>query len=327
MSRIFLSHSSANEIEAVALKQWLADNGWDDVFLDVDPERGLVAGERWQEALRRAADRCEAVVFVVSPAWAKSRWCLAEFLLAKNLHKQIFGVVLEDLPIGELPTEMTAEWQLCHLTGPGSTATIRFVHREKPTEIAFLAEGLKRLKAGLQNAGLSASFFAWPPKGDQSRSPYRGLEPLDARDAAVFFGRDAEILQGLDRLRGMRAAGDQGLFVILGASGAGKSSFLRAGLLPRLARDDRHFYPDCDAERRNAISTTAFKASLPFILRWEGGYVNHPDDPKGWMNRLNALRKEVDLPGYEANVSLDFGDTGYVAKIPDIGENPDFDLE
>src|SRR5205814_4602534 len=33
------------------------------------------------------------------------------------------------------------------------------------------------------------------------------------------------------------------LFVILAASGTGKSSFLRAGLLPRLARDDRHFLP------------------------------------------------------------------------------------
>jgi len=92
MSRIFLSHSSFDENEAAALKHWLADNGWgdDDVFLDVDPDRGLVAGERWQEALSKAADRCEAVVFIVSPNWAKSKWCLAEFLLAKSLHKLIF---------------------------------------------------------------------------------------------------------------------------------------------------------------------------------------------------------------------------------------------
>ena len=78
---------------------------------------------------------------------------------------------------------------------------------------------------------------------DPTRSPYRGLEPLEAQDAAVFFGRDVEILRGIDTLRGMRNSGDQHLFVILGGSGAGKSSFLRAGVLPRLARDDRHFYP------------------------------------------------------------------------------------
>ncbi len=243
MSRIFLSHSSADEFEAVAIQHWLMANGWDDVFLDIDPQRGLAAGERWQEALRHAADRCEAVLFVVSPAWARSKWCLTEFLLAKSLHKLIFGIVLKDIPIGELPTEMTAEWQLCHLIGQGTTETIRFTHRGKPAEIAFLTDGLQRFRSGLQRAGLKADFFDWPPKGDKSRSPYRGLEPLDAEDAAVFFGRDMEILQGLDRLRGMRAAGDEGLFVILGASGAGKSSFLRAGLLPRLARDDRHFFP------------------------------------------------------------------------------------
>src|SRR5262247_123719 len=105
MALIFLSHSSVDEAEAIALKQWLMEHGWDDVFLDLDSERGLIAGERWQEALRRAADRCEAVVFIVSPAWAKSKWCLAEFLLAKSLDKLIFGVVLKEVPMDELPTE------------------------------------------------------------------------------------------------------------------------------------------------------------------------------------------------------------------------------
>jgi lysozyme family protein len=46
----------------------------------------------------------------------------------------------------------------------------------------------------------------------------------------------------------------------------------------------------------------------------------------GWLNRLNALRKEVGLPGYEAAVPLDLGETGYIAKIPDRGEDPSYDV-
>ena len=44
-------------------------------------------------------------------------------------------------------------------------------------------------------------------------------------------------------LRVLRDREPPRLLVILGASGAGKSSFLRAGLFPRLARDDRQFLP------------------------------------------------------------------------------------
>ena len=45
----------------------------------------------------------------------------------------------------------------------------------------------------------------------------------------------------LKQLRGMRLSGLKSLFVILGAAGAGKSSFLRAGLIPRLQREDRRY--------------------------------------------------------------------------------------
>ena len=72
MSRVFLSHSSANNAEAVAIRDWLVAEGWNEVFLDLDPERGIAAGERWERALNEAASRCEAVLFLVSRAWLAS---------------------------------------------------------------------------------------------------------------------------------------------------------------------------------------------------------------------------------------------------------------
>jgi hypothetical protein len=57
MSCIFLNHSSKDEFEAVALRDWLASEGWNNVFLDLDPERGIAAGERWERALHAAANR------------------------------------------------------------------------------------------------------------------------------------------------------------------------------------------------------------------------------------------------------------------------------
>ena len=78
---------------------------------------------------------------------------------------------------------------------------------------------------------------------DPTRAPYRGLRALEPQDAAIFFGRDAVIVRGLDRIRGLVEGGVEKLLVVLGSSGSGKSSFLRAGLWPRLARDDVSFLP------------------------------------------------------------------------------------
>ena len=52
-----------------------------------------------------------------------------------------------------------------------------------------------------------------------SARPYRGLEPLEAEDAGIFFGRDGPTIVGLDLLRGLREAAPPRLLVILGASG------------------------------------------------------------------------------------------------------------
>ena len=48
---------------------------------------------------------------------------------------------------------------------------------------------------------------------------------------------------------------------------------------------------------------------------------------KGWLNRLNALRWHAGVPGAAAVRSVDRGDIGYIARIPDIGIDPMYDVD
>jgi hypothetical protein len=72
------------------------------------------------------------------------------------------------------------------------------------------------------------------PVWDSDRSPFPGLEAFTEQDSAVFFGRDAEITELLDRLHPVMTAQANRLVAVVGPSGAGKSSLVQAGLVPRL---------------------------------------------------------------------------------------------
>ena len=75
--------------------------------------------------------------------------------------------------------------------------------------------------------------------------PFPGLSSFgdDDADAALFYGRSREIAHTLEDLRSMRALNDQRPLVIQGASGAGKSSLLKAGIIPRLRREAPAWLP------------------------------------------------------------------------------------
>lgn len=64
-------------------------------------------------------------------------------------------------------------------------------------------------------------------------SPFRGLAPFDVEHAGIYFGRTREVERARARALANLVAGSPFL-VILGPSGSGKSSLVRAGLLPRL---------------------------------------------------------------------------------------------
>ena len=66
-----------------------------------------------------------------------------------------------------------------------------------------------------------------------SGCPYLGLVPFEERDARVFYGRGEMVAQLVQRLA--ERLDGTGMLLVAGESGAGKSSLLRAGLMPWLA--------------------------------------------------------------------------------------------
>jgi hypothetical protein len=212
MASIFLSHSSQDNEAAWDLSRRLKEHGYDSLFLDFDPHSGIKAGRDWERELYQNLKRASAVVVLCSPHSMASRWCFVEIAQAKSLGKAIFPVKIS----------------------PCEVETIL----EDRQVIDFVAlgvdEGCRRLFDGLYVAGLDPrDSLHWDPK----RPPYPGLHCFDAEDAGSYFGREDEVRQVIESLTRMRRQGEPRLLVVVGSSGSGKSSLVRAGVLPRLKKD------------------------------------------------------------------------------------------
>ncbi|MFI9585365.1 AAA family ATPase [Streptomyces sp. NPDC052236] len=70
----------------------------------------------------------------------------------------------------------------------------------------------------------------WP----RDRVPYPGLDAFVEDEAAVFFGREAQAEELTRRLHASAERSGDRFLVLVGASGSGKSSLVRAGVMPRL---------------------------------------------------------------------------------------------
>jgi WD40 repeat protein/transcriptional regulator with XRE-family HTH domain len=109
----------------------------------------------------------------------------------------------------------------------------------EPACAAFVAAARGRAPAAdvlvaVRSAAGAAASDGPAASGDLvwSGCPYLGLVPFEERDARVFYGR-GELADQLVRRLAERLDGT-GMLLVAGESGAGKSSLLRAGLMPRL---------------------------------------------------------------------------------------------
>lgn len=147
------------------------------------------------------------VIPLLTLNWLSSKWCFAEVVHARSSGKAILPLKFVDCDASEV------------------FPTIQQIDLARDAE-----EGYQRLELALQDV------FSW----NASRPPYPGLMSFEEDDAAIFFGREPEITAGIEILESMRRRGSAAprFALVLGASGSGKSSLVRAGLMPRLRAHD-----------------------------------------------------------------------------------------
>jgi hypothetical protein len=160
----------------------------------------------------------------------------------------------------------------------------------------------ERLLHGIAAAGLDpAKTFTW----GANRPPYPGLLAFQEEDAAIFFGRSDEIIQGIELLNRVNHLGDPRLVIVLGASGTGKSSLVRAGLVPRLRRDAERwivvepFRPRADPARELAtvLSHAGWTDIAEAMLR--------RTDPDALADALVTLQQRAGSPNAKVLLVID----------------------
>ena len=254
MPAIFISHSSLDQQIANDVKTALDQFGFEHVFLDFDKVTGFDAGENWEKRLYEELSRCHAVILVLTPNWLASKWCFAELTQARALGKVILPIVCK--PLGE--RVVLPEIQSVDL-------------------LDWNADGLDKLEQRLRaiTNELARGF-----KLDPNRPPFPGIHAFEAEDAAIYFGRDDETRAVIERLDARRTQGGARFLVVIGASGSGKSSLLKAGVLPQLSRRRREWVvlPYIRPE----------KAPVEALAKSIAQQIGKPDDWRVWHAMLGS---------------------------------------
>jgi len=132
------------------------------------------------------------------------------------------GAVLHQLCADRLPNreEHAGLRALAPNVDEGFAAVVdRCLHRDPAARFASGNE----VRAALAQLTPEARFESVP-----DGNPYPGLRAFDEARTALYFGRDSEIRTVLEQMSA------QGLVLVAGDSGVGKSSLCRAGVLPRV---------------------------------------------------------------------------------------------
>ncbi|MEE2786566.1 MAG: protein kinase, partial [Myxococcota bacterium] len=144
------------------------------------------------------------------------------------------GIILHELVVGKRPYAGLKAMQLGYKVCEPGPAPIGAELSGAPPKIEALVrrcltkDPAQRPSAAHFTETVREVVSTGRRSGSADESPFRGLFPFSERHADMFFGRDNEIAGCIERLR------YESTLAIIGPSGAGKTSFVQAGLIPRL---------------------------------------------------------------------------------------------
>ena len=114
--------------------------------------------------------------------------------------------------------------------------------------------------------------------------PYPGLASFESQHAGIYFGRDDEILELRERLNQMADKGEPRLLYVVGASGSGKSSLVKAGLLPRLTRKESNRWCVLRTFRWNELQAKGRDWSEQLAMDLFGAWPTNIDTRPDWRS-------------------------------------------
>jgi tetratricopeptide (TPR) repeat protein len=219
---VFLSHSSADKPAVEELARRLAKEGVQ-AWLD---KWNLIPGDPWQPAIEKALVESETCAVFVGPS-GFGPWQNEEMRAAIDQRVRDSGRRFRVIPV-LLPGAKRAERSSLP-TFLAATTWVEF-HDSLDDPAAF-----HRLVCGIggREPGADPGQALY-----EGQCPYRGLRVFDVDDAPFFFGREALVQWLLNELHPATGGRPVNRFLaIVGASGSGKSSVARAGLVAALKQD------------------------------------------------------------------------------------------
>ncbi len=178
-------------------------------------------GEPWQDALEEALDQSRTCAVFLGPSglgpWENEEMRVALDERVRTPEFRVIPVLLPDTPMperGRLP---------------------RFLSRLRWVDFR---KGMEDTHAFyLLTSGIKGVPPVPPPDVSEDGCPYRGLQPFHEEHAEFFFGREALTQWLVEGLRPSTGSGQASRFLaVIGPSGSGKSSAVRAGLIPALRK-------------------------------------------------------------------------------------------